>query len=484
MISLIKNELAKIFHKKIIYIFLIIALAFIVLTNVLISNYSYDGNSYYNNKDYINILIEENKKMDLTNKDNIDWYINNQNEIDAYQLQEKYGFDSWQASLIYERLYGTIHDINFNTYSKLGDKEALDKAKKEYAKIIARLDSNDWKSFVNDDVKTYEKEKINLDKELKEAKGETEISNLKSQIYSVSVQLEVLNLRLTKNISYNDGYLNDALKNYERSKTELYNYENKKITDEEKSYYNELKSGMEKSKYIIDTGKNVDENKSLRSVLVTFYNEYSFLIVVIIIVISGIIVSEEYNKGTIKLLLIRPYSRAKILLSKYLTCLIILAFTILSFLVLQLIIGTIFFGTSSLSIPVINYNFNTESISILNVFSYLGLTTITILPKLLLLMTLAFALGTIFGHSAIAIAVTLIGYVGSDILNYLVIANKVEFMKYWVTLNWDFDGYLFGQLPAFKYVNLNLSIITCIVYFLVMIIVSFIVFKKKNIKNI
>ena len=57
-------------------------------------------------------------------------------------------------------------------------------------------------------------------------------------------------------------------------------------------------------------------------------------------------------------------------------------------------------------------------------------------------------------------------------------------MKYFVTLNWDFTEYLFGGMPQFKYINFNFSVIICAIYFLIMVITSFLVFKKKNIKNI
>lgn len=486
MINLIKNELTKIFHKKVIYILLIITLGYVVLTNVIykdMSNETYSGD--IESKEYIDILKQENKDMDLKKAENLDWYINNKTQIDVFDLQQKYGSTSWQASLVNQKLYDIIYQINYNTYSKTADKNALIKAKKDYDSIIKRFDNNDWRSFVNEEVKENEKELTNLEKELTKAKGTIEIEGLNSQIYQTKVKIECLKLRLEQNISYGNDYLNIALKIYESSKSEIYHLEkNDKRDDDEESMYRSYKKDVEENKYILDNKINVKETNSLKGIYQNFYIEYYFIIITIIIVISGVIVSEEYNKGTIKLLLIRPYSRVKILLSKYLSCLIMIILTILSLVVMQMIVGGITFGFESLSIPVINYNFNTSSLSIMNVFSYFGIFTLSVLPKILLLMTLSFSVGTLFGHSAIAIAVTLLGFIGSDIINYMVINNNVKFMRYWVTLNWDFDTYLFGGLPVFKYTNLTLSIIVCIAYFLIMIVTSTIVFKHKNIKNI
>ena len=80
-----------------------------------------------------------------------------------------------------------------------------------------------------------------------------------------------------------------------------------------------------------------------------------------IIMVAGTIVSEEFNKGTIKLLLVKPYSRYKILLSKFLTILIMIVFSILVVIGMELLVGGILFGFDSLSIPVVEYNFNTNT---------------------------------------------------------------------------------------------------------------------------
>ena len=51
-----------------------------------------------------------------------------------------------------------------------------------------------------------------------------------------------------------------------------------------------------------------------RGMLVNFFSHYEIFIVIIIVMIAGTIVSEEFNKGTIKLLLVRPYKEQQYLL--------------------------------------------------------------------------------------------------------------------------------------------------------------------------
>ena len=200
--------------------------------------------------------------------------------------------------------------------------------------------------------------------------------------------------------------------------------------------------------------------------------------------IAGTIVSEEFNKGTIKLLLVKPYTRNKILLAKAITTFIMTIFVIVVTIVMQILIGGIIFGFDSLSEPAVAYNFNTNTIQEMNIFANLGLQTLTQLPMIILLATLAFAISTIFKNSTLAITISLLGYMAGSIINQLAIAYNLQFMKYFVTMNWDLSQYLFGELPYMEGMNLITSIIVCVVYLLIMLIPTFIYFKIENIKNI
>ena len=159
-------------------------------------------------------------------------------------------------------------------------------------------------------------------------------------------------------------------------------------------------------------------------------------------------------------------------------------FTILVVLLMELLVGGIVFGYDSLSVPVVQYNFNTSQLETLNIFTYLGIQIITQLPMIILLATLAFALSTIFTNSALAITIALLGYMSPSIINMLVIQYKVHFMKFFVTMNWDLSGYMFGNLPLMEGMTMLFSIIMCFIYLFAMLIPTFIIFKKKNIKNI
>jgi ABC-2 type transport system permease protein len=155
-----------------------------------------------------------------------------------------------------------------------------------------------------------------------------------------------------------------------------------------------------------------------------------------------------------------------------------------SIFIMQSIVGYLIYGADSLKIPVVNYDFVTNKVVAQNVFSYMALLLATKAPMFIIIATLAFMLSTLIGNTAASIAISFVGSIISSIINMLVINYKVAFMRYFVTLNWDFSDYLFGGVSQFKYTNFNFSLIICLIYFIVMVLASFIIFKKKNIKNI
>ena len=251
-----------------------------------------------------------------------------------------------------------------------------------------------------------------------------------------------------------------------------------------KKEYRQSIENKEISKYIIENNQDINKTDDIRGILKDFFSQYGLFIIVMVVMIAGTIVSEEFSKGTIKLLLIKPYDRNKILLSKFITVFIMIAFSIIAVLGMELIVGGIIFGYDSLCVPVIQYDFNTNTLVSMNIFAYVAIKLLLQLPIIILLATLAFAFSTIFTNSAIAVALPLLGYMGSSVINLLIVQYNVKFMRFFVTPNWDFSEYLFGKLPMMEGLTANFSAIVCVVYFLVMIIPTFIIFKRKNIKNI
>ena len=491
MSNLIKNELTKIFKKKTIYITMVLILLLIIFINCInkysnSSSYSVSFSVPMYSESYINSLKEELSNLNPEKPSDVTLYINLKSELDLYNIMEKYKDSDWKLSIINDRISPYITEINTYTYGAEKSEEQARKATEEMESIIAKLDENDWKYFANEDLQNAKNKIEELNKKKAQTQDTEIIKGLNNEIENAKVEKEIAEYRLKKNIPYGVDNLNIALTRYQSASETLilYDIENKELEFEEQKEYNEALATKEENKYIIETGVDINKSDSLKGSLQYFYSQYGVFILVVIIMIAGTIVSEEWGKGTIKLLLVKPYTRTQILLSKFLTVLIISAFVIVSTILMQILVGGILFGFESLFEPVVVYNLSTNVIQEMNIFAYLGIQTLTQLPIIILLATLAFAISTIFSNSALAITVSLLGYMGASIINQLAIAYNLTFMKYFVTMNWDLSQYLFGGLPYMEGMNLITSIIVCVVYLLIMLIPTFIIFKKRNIKNI
>lgn len=483
LISLIKNELKKVFKRKLLWILFIIVFLFILLNFVMDKRYS--ATSFYNSfrEEEINFYRDEIKNLDSERYEDKENYVYYKTNIDIYELEQNYPDDSWQRYIISEYLFNVIEKMNRAKYIN-NNQSDYDTAKEEYDNYINYFENDDWIFFANKDLEDLSNEKKEQEEYLKTIVDKRIISDTNKTIESINIKLENVRMRLDKNIKYGYDYLNSAMDIVLSSKMDILNYKYlDNPTNDDRLTYQNSKEQLAKNEYIIEN--KIDLNQvSLRSELIGLHALMSLFLIITVTVIGGTIVSEEFNKGTIKLLLIKPYERWKILLSKFITMLLIIVFMIAFIYVVYLLLGGIMFGFSSLNIPELYYNYNTDSLVAIHPLLASFLNLACILPEIILLGILAFSLGTIFNISALAIALPLGGTIAADIINSLAIYKDIKILRYFVTLNWDFSWYLFGKTSQFKYTNFGFSAVVCIIYALIMIIASFFVFKKKNIKNI
>ena len=122
MIKLIKNELSKIFKKKVIYIlFTIIAL--IIIANTIIGTNIYGGIVI----DHTEEAREQeqielgNKIKELDNVKNINEYIEVKTKLDMVNLEREYPLGSWQERAIVKntnKIEQMLKEINIYTYQR------------------------------------------------------------------------------------------------------------------------------------------------------------------------------------------------------------------------------------------------------------------------------------------------------------------------------------------------------------------------------
>lgn len=482
MISLIQNELKKIFKKKSLLITLLVTLAFIILTNVI---YKLDfGNSYY---DYIEEEIsfygEQLKTLD-PEKDK-DMYAQYKTELEVYQLAKKYDEKSWQAKIIQSEMRSCISNINYFTYQEKSD-SGLKIAKAKYDEYIKRLDTDDWRYFAEEEVKEKNTEIDELKAMQEKTTNKLEIKELQSQIRGYEISRQIATWRLEKDIPYGNDYKNNCLNSYMVAMEDIRSYdfgETEKNYDSKKQYY-EAQEKAAINKYDIENGTTVGDTSSAKGILLSTFEEYEIFLIVMFMMTAGVIVSEEFSKGTIKLLLIKPYKRSTILASKFITSIIVAIIVIILVLLMQFVVGGLIQGFDSFRNPTIIYDHTINNVKQINTIQYLAMQALGKAPMYILLMSLAFAFSTIFTNSALAITISLLGYMGSSVINMLALNLKLNWIKYFVTPNWNLTEYFWGRIPTFEGITLPFSIAIIVIYMVIMLVPTFIIFQKKNIKNI
>ena len=485
--SLVKNELIKIFKKKTIYITMGVIFLLLIFMNCMFK-YANNGNTinyYLYSENYVQSLKSELETLNPDKPSDVTTYINILSDIQLSEIMEQYKDAEWKLAIINERIAPYISERNTYQYGAEKNEEQVEIINQEIDELLAKLDENDWKYFAKEDLAQAEQQIEELNRQKEQTEDTAVIKNIDSQIQTAKTEKEIAEYRLNKEIPYGNDYLNRAISNLQMANSNLASFENTdELTYQEKLEYNSYLEVQAESRYILDTGNDINNSDSLKGILQSFYSQFGIFLIVVVVMIAGTIVSEEFNKGTIKLLLVKPYTRSKILMAKAITTLIMIIFVIIVTLLMEILIGGVIFGFDSLSEPAVAYNFNTNTIQEMNIFANLGLQTLTQLPMIILLATLAFAISTIFSNSTLAITISLLGYMSSSIINQLAIGYDLQFLKYFVTMNWDLSMYLYGGLPYMEGMSMLLSILICVAYFLIMMIPTFIVFKKRNIKNI
>ena len=426
MTNLIKNELYKVFKRKSIYILLAIMLCIITLNTFLTKKYSIEDpvSTSAEEKYELQELKRTIDSYDKNSPGEKEEYYNALSNIELYELTDKYK-EPWKKILIRENLRDIIHSMNNAKYIEK-DIEAYNEYKKEYDKFLKELDSNSWKYFVNKEIKITTDEIASLEKEREKAKNK-ELYN--SRIKEEKNKLEKLKLRLEKDIPYNNNYLNTALEGYKKAPQTYKEFKESIIKNtsefnikEEyqiKRQYIEYMKNNANNKYIIDNKVDINSPKTTRNLLINTLSDNFLFIMIIVAAVAGSIVSTEFDKGTIKLLLVRPYSRNKIMI----------IFAILSAFIMQLIIGGIFFGFSSLNIPVVIYNFVQNKVMHINLFKYIFDNVLAVLPEFILLATLAFAISTITNVSTLEDALPIVRVGEEDIINLIEINRNIIPLK-------------------------------------------------------
>ncbi|TXK76355.1 ABC transporter permease [Paenibacillus sp. N3.4] len=201
------------------------------------------------------------------------------------------------------------------------------------------------------------------------------------------------------------------------------------------------------------------------------------LITLFTVIIAGDMVAGEFTWGTIKLLLIRPASRAKILFAKYAATMLFAAVLVIVLLISTLLANGILYGFDSFSLPHLTINPDGsvhEGNMLLYVLSTYGLKLI----ELVMIVTLAFMISTVFRSSSLAIGLSIFIMFAGQIITLLL--TRYSWGKYFLFANTDLTPYLEGT-PVAEGMTMGFSITVLVFYFLLFNVLSWEIFRRRDV---
>lgn len=479
MINLIKNELTKIIHKPGLYILLAFSFAFIVLS-AFVNNVEIESigvmQSYYEG------LEDEIELYDLSDPEELHYYISDKSSIEIYELYKDYSISSPEYYFVDNDIAYNIRCMNEAKYRDKDD-EKYNLCKSDYDKQVSLLRNFDWKQKIENEIKVNKESIISL--EASKTGNTIDDKTIDEQIAYINEEIRVGNYRLEHDIaptykevsSSLDSYLN-YFTEYQTLDLDESNYTNKGALENKR----DVESSYQKMKYQLEHDMLKEEKKDFTAdSLVWIFMDVDIFLVIAAIMIVGTIISEEFNKGTIKQLLLKPFTRTTVLTSKIIASLLaFLGFIVVYSLITLLVNVVVSGGGSSLLDPILVYDFSKSAVVEYNVFVYMLLHFLAVLPEYLIIMLVVLLMGIITTNTAGSIITGFILYTVSGLLYEFLYIDSLVFLP---MIHWNFIPYLFGGLHWFENATLGLSLFIVAITMIILIIVSYVVFKNKDIKN-
>lgn len=400
---------------------------------------------------------------------------------------------------------------------------ALDEAEAKIQTLFDVVKNNDFAQYIglkidqeNNNIKNFEDQIEILEKDIIEHPDQEEglsqqIEDLQKQIQLVKENnIPILEYRLAHNIvPMADMWQNTALDDITNNRNQI--MYTTKVTEEQfnQDQYLAMQYGTyarysaaidaQIAKYnnnIIIAQSCLDAEKpdmkyvsdGARSITVQFLM-FSILVALFGILVGGWLMASEFQMGTIRLLMIRPKTRLKILMSKFLAGLLLCLVMYVAGIVLNIVLNGICFGFSDFSFP--NYTVAGE----VGFFAYYIPKFFACIVTIVFAYSVAYMLSVLVKNIAVAIAVPIVCFVasviGMTVLAYTTMADWLAWTPIPYLQISDFfrpqSDYMMTPVQTMIQngvpISLTYGIIMLLALAAVCVGVSMLVFKKKDITH-
>ncbi|WP_210366453.1 ABC transporter permease subunit [Bacillus sp. REN3] len=206
----------------------------------------------------------------------------------------------------------------------------------------------------------------------------------------------------------------------------------------------------------------------------------SSLVTLFVVVVGSANVAAEFSDGTIKQLLIRPHRRWSILLSKYIAVIIYALLMVLTLVVSGYVIGLLMFGNGDFHMKIFEITLEGRKEAVVGTQFFLKM--LYYIPSLLVVMTIAFMLSTLFKSQALAVGIGIFVLFFSSTLGgiILMLADKYTWAKFLIFPHLDLTVYAL-QDKILEDITMPLSLAILAVYYAIFMVVTFFFFQKRDI---
>ncbi len=474
MLRLIQNEYSKIFHKVSSYVMLgiwmFILLAIPVGGKILSSLSS--SQIYYGSIENELAFAKENEAQDPIYVERLE----KAQEL-GLTLEDLWGDASWKGMALNdafgytEQIYSDEQGANELTEKQ---KEQMNEWSKE---ILASIEQNDWKVY-------YQKlQNIVVENTKLSEEAKTILKDYYGYLVeeNMSPEEDKNSLRIAKDYESSKPYYDEMVT--AKEKGESYDEESFKST-QKSVLTNEYAMVHHTTDMIYENGYDTESisgkyvyNGETMNAMENGINAF-MVIFILLMVVSGTMISNEYSQGTIKFLLINPVKRQKIFWSKFITVITLaLAATLISF-VLEMFWSGIVYGFDGLGAPLLVVQDN-AAVSKSGILFMFGLYMAQFLQAVIA-VTISFALSALFRNSGIAIALGIIIYAAGGTISSLASMLSLDFVRYTIFANMDVPSILAGIFP-FEGMTLGFSAAVIAVHIFLLLFMARDAFVRKNV---
>jgi ABC-2 type transport system permease protein len=203
------------------------------------------------------------------------------------------------------------------------------------------------------------------------------------------------------------------------------------------------------------------------------------LITLFTVIIGANSVAGEFSWGTIKLLLIRPVHRSKVLLSKYLATLLFSLVMLFSMFLLLLLVGGIVHGFDGWDLPHLYHDGEQvkEQSMPLHLATLFALGSV----ELVMMVTFSFMVSTVFRSSSMAIGLSIFLMFAGNQAVFILSKWDQDWIKYLLFANTDLSPYFGDGTPLVDGITLSFSLMVLGIHFLLFHLIAWWLFIKRDI---